>query len=134
MKDHRTNTHSRKCHTRQSRQSSSIKKLDERAAEKNTEKLSRSAGNRAKPSVEPCVYVSQTQVRGEQKRRVSVHSYTYINQRRCQLDDDVPAAAPPESVTKVVVVAGVIEVDDDVISLVRGPSDTRRTKRNNRKH
>lgn len=75
------------------------------------------------------LYVSQNQVRGEQKRRVSVHSYTYINQRRCQLDDDVPAAAPPESVTKVVVVTGVIEVDDDVISLVRGPSDTRRTNK-----
>lgn len=72
------------------------------------------------------MYVSQNQVRGEQKRRVSVHSYTYINQRRCQLDDGVPAAAP-ESVTKVVV--GVIEVDDDVISLVRGPSDTRRTNK-----
>lgn len=39
----------------------------------------------------------------------------------------------PESVTKVVVDDGVIEVDDDVISLVRGTSDDTR-KENNRKH
>lgn len=64
--------------------------------------------------------------RREQKRRVSVHSYTYINQRRCQLFGDVVVeASSPESVTKVVVVVdGVIEVDDDVISLVRGTSET----------